>query len=74
MDLQGAFEKIGDFIKFQVFSSGIPTEQAMLRKAKTPQKITRKVDFSEPRLYNAPSLDTVEIPRNNCEFGSVCPI
>ena len=31
----------------------------ILRKSKTPQKIARKVDFSEPRLYNAPSLDTV---------------
>ena len=28
-------------------------------KIKSPQKIARKVDFSEPRLYNAPSLHIV---------------
>ena len=29
---------------------GIPTEQAILRKSKTPRKSPEKVDFSEPRL------------------------
>ena len=36
-------------------------------KIKSPQKIARKVDFSEPRLYDAPSLHTVE--KMQQEFG-----
>ena len=44
VDLQGVFVKIGDFIKFKGFL------EAILRKFTNPQKIARKVDFSEPRL------------------------
>ena len=61
MDLQGAFVRIGDFIRFEGFSSGIPTEQAILRKAKTPRKSPEKWTFLSPAFYNAPSLDTVDL-------------
>ena len=48
VDLQGVFVKIGDFTKFKGFL-GIPREQTIVRKS-NPQKIARKMDFSEPRL------------------------
>ena len=44
MVLQGAFVKIGNFIKFKGFL-GIPREQAILRKAKTPRKSPEKRTF-----------------------------
>ena len=39
------FVKIGDFIKFKGFSCGILTEQALLRKSKTPRKLPEKWTF-----------------------------
>ena len=43
--------KTGDFIKLGGFGCGIPREQALLRTSTPPPpKITRRVDFSEPRL------------------------
>ena len=44
-----AVRKNGRFYLISRFSSGIPREQALLKNSK-PQKIARKVDFSEPRL------------------------
>ena len=54
------FVKIGDFIKFNGFSSGIPREQAILRKSKTPRKSPGKWTFLSLAFYNATSLDTVK--------------
>ena len=59
MFLQGAFVKIGDFIKFKGFSCGIPREQAILRKSKTPRKSPEKWAFLSLAFYNAPSLHIV---------------
>ena len=59
MVLQGAFVKIGDFIKFKGFLVEFLENRRSWEK-QNPQKIARKVDFSEPRLYNAPSLHTVK--------------
>ena len=53
------FVKIRDFIKIQRFSCGIPREQAILRKSKTPRKSPEKWTFLSLAFYNAPSLDTV---------------
>ena len=39
------FVKIRDFIKFEGFSCGIPREQAILRKSKTPRKSPEKRTF-----------------------------
>ena len=50
MDLQGVFVKIGDFIKFKGFLVEILESSCDPEKIKKPQKIARKVDFSEPRL------------------------
>ena len=60
VDLQGVFVKIGDFIKFKGFSCGIPREQAILRKSKTPRRSPEKWTFLSLAFYNAPSLHTVE--------------
>ena len=60
VDLQGVFVKIGDSIKFKTFSCGIPREQAILRKSKTPRKSPEKLTFLSLAFYNAPSLDSVE--------------
>ena len=49
VDLQGVFVKIGDFIKFK----GLLVEFLENKRSwenQKPQKIDRKVDFSEPRL------------------------
>ena len=59
-DLQGAFVKIGDFIKFKGCSCGIPREQALLRKSKVPRKSPEKWTFPSLAFYNAPSLHAVE--------------
>ena len=37
-----------------------PENRGHLRKSKTPQKIAGKVDFPEPRLYNAPALHIID--------------
>ena len=46
--------KIGDFIKFKGFLVEFPENKPLVtsdpEKIKNPQKIARKVDFSEPRL------------------------
>ena len=60
MDLQGAFVKIRDFIKFKGFLVEIPREQAILRKSKTPRKSPEKWTFLSLAFYNAPSLRTVK--------------
>ena len=52
------FVKIRDFIKFEGFSCGIPREQAILRKSKTPRKSPEKWTFLSLAFYNAPSLHT----------------
>ena len=54
------FVKIGDFTKFKGFSCGIPREQAILRKSKTPRKSPDKWTFLSLAFYNAPSLHTVD--------------
>ena len=53
------FVKIGDFVKFKGFLSGIPREQAILRKSKAPRKSPEKWIFLSLAFYNAPSLHTV---------------
>ena len=60
MDLQGVFVKIGDFIKFKGFLVEF-LENKRSWKNQKPQENRQKLDFSEPRLYNAPSLHNVEI-------------
>ena len=61
--LQGVLVKIRGFIlNLKVFSSGIPTEQAILRKSKTPRKSPEKWTFLGLAFYNAPSLRTANIP------------
>ena len=63
--LQGAFVKIGGLIKFKGFLYVEFLENRLSpEKIKNTQKIARKVDFSEPRLYNAPSLHTVKTLHN----------
>ena len=47
MDLQGVFVKIRDSIKFKGFLVELLGDP---EKIKSPQKIAREVDFSEPRL------------------------
>ena len=49
MDLQGVFVKIGDFIRFEGFLAEF-LENRRSWENQTLQKITRNVDFSEPRL------------------------
>ena len=57
------FVKIGDFIKFKGFPCGVLTEQALLRKSKTPRKLPEKWIFLSLAFYNAPGLDTVKETR-----------
>ena len=47
------------FYYFERFSCGIPREQAILRKPKTPRKSPEQWTFLSLTFYNAPSLDTV---------------
>ena len=49
VDLQGVFVKIGDLIKFKGFLVEF-LQNKRSWKNQNPQKIARKVDFSEPRL------------------------
>ena len=63
VDLQGAFVKIGDFMKLKGFSCGIPREQAILKKSTTSRKSPEKWSFLSLAFYNAPSLHTVEESR-----------
>ena len=44
------FVKIGDFIKFKGLFVEFLEYRLSPEKIKNPQKIARKVDFSEPRL------------------------
>ena len=48
----------------QRFSCGIPIEQAVLRKSKTPRKSPEKRIFLSLAFYNVPSLHTV----NRCSL------
>ena len=65
---RGVCIKIGDFIiEFKDFSCGIPREQAILRKAKTPRKSPEKRIFLSLAFYNAPSLHTVKLRRFTLE-------
>ena len=59
--LQGVFVKIGDYIKFKGFFSGVLKEQALLRKSNTPRKSPEKCTFPSLTFYNAPSLPTTRI-------------
>ena len=59
MTLPGVFVKIGDFVKYKGFLVEF-LENRRPRENQNPQKIARKIDFSEPRLYNAPSLHSVD--------------
>ena len=65
---------IGDFTKLRVFLSGIPREQALLRKSKPP-KIARKVDFSEPRplLLSLVLSEVVGGALSNCTPNPTIP-
>ena len=57
---RGVCVKIGDFIlNLKVFFSGIPREQAILRKSKAPRKSPEKWTFLSLAFHNAPSLHTV---------------
>ena len=59
--LQGVFVKIGDFIDFKGFSSGVPREQVLLRKSKTATESPEKGTFLSLAFYNGPSLHTIAI-------------
>ena len=58
---RGVCKNRGFFIKFKGFLVERLENRLSPEKIKNPQKIARKVDFSEPRLYNAPSLHTVNL-------------
>ena len=60
----GVCKNRGFFIKFKGFSCGIPREQAILRKSKTPRNSTETWTFLSLAFYNAPSLHTVDFCRN----------
>ena len=60
MDLQGVFVKFGGLLNLR-FSCGIPREQAILRKSKTPRKSSEKWTFLTLAFYSAPSLHTVDL-------------
>ena len=54
------FVKVRDFIQFKGFLVEFSSEQAILRKSKTPRKSPGKWTFLSLAFYNAPSLDTVD--------------
>ena len=57
--VQGAFVKIGDFVKFKGFLVEFLENRRILRKSKTPRKSPQKWTFLSLAFYNAPSLHTV---------------
>ena len=58
--------------KFKGFSSGIPREQALLRKSNTPGKFPEKWSFLSLLFYNAPSLHTLRAPETR--FAERCSV
>ena len=65
------FVKIGDFIKFKGFLVEFLRGQAILRKSKTSRKSPEKWTFLSLALYNAPSLDTVDIMESTLQPKSL---
>ena len=55
----GMFARIGDSIKLEWFSSGIPREEALLRKVKTPRKSPEKWVSLSLAFYNAQLVCTL---------------
>ena len=69
MVLQGAFAKIGDLLNLKVFFWN-PQRTGDPEKIENPQKIARKVDFSEPRF----TMHLVcTLLRNIKKFGGTPP-
>ena len=60
--------KIWGFYSIQRFSCGIPREQAILRKSKTPRKSPEKSTFLSLAFCNAPSLHTVDFSISNKDY------
>ena len=63
------FVKIGDFIKFKGFLVEFSEKRRSSENQKPPEN-RQKSGLSEPRLYNAPSLHTVEC-KCKCNFGQI---
>ena len=68
-DLEGVFVKIGDFLSLKGPDWSSQKEWGAPEKIIRPQKVARKLDFSEPRLYNAPNLHTVDTSQSlACQY------